>query len=183
MALTKISAAWDYDVHGKLVLLLSKKRGKIHMNEVGDFLRLSSGGVFQGNWVIFVRAGEQTCEGSGWPLKEEPQGDTWELYQVDTGELCPICNHAIPDWQWCPACGESLNGKGPSKEQALENAEKVLSAMKRESLHVINSSDNEQTKKAWYYSHLGSLDFARQIGLISEKRRLELYKEFDQQIE
>lgn len=36
---------------------------------------------------------------------------------------------------------------------------------------------------AWYYSHLGSLDFARQIGFISEERRQELYKEFNKAIE
>ena len=31
---------------------------------------------------------------------------------------------------------------------------------------------------AWYHSHLGSLDFARQMGLITEERRQQLYKEF-----
>ena len=30
---------------------------------------------------------------------------------------------------------------------------------------------------AWYWSHIGSIDLARQLDLISEKRRQELYEE------
>lgn len=46
-----------------------------------------------------------------------------------------------------------------------------------ESTHVLSATN------AWYYSHLGSLDFARQMGLISEERRQELYHEFSRAID
>lgn len=179
MALAKIKAAWDYDVHGNSVLLLSRKRGKLGMEEVEDFLRYSPYGAYQGNWVILLRAGEETCGDPGWLAGENQKGDLWELYQVETGEKCPVCRRELPNFQWCPVCGEPLSGEGPTKQQALENVEKVLGAMKKEALHMMKASEKETVKKAWYYSHLGSIDLARQTGLITEERRQQLYREFD----
>lgn len=60
-----------------------------------------------------------------------------------------------------------------------KKAEEHLEAMKAESLRMIHSTETSSTKHAWYYSHLGSIDFARQMGLISEERRQELYEEFE----
>lgn len=62
-------------------------------------------------------------------------------------------------------------------------AEEILETMKDEAVHMIQSTHVSSIKNAWYYSHLGSLDFARQIGIISEERRQELYKEFNKAIE
>lgn len=64
-----------------------------------------------------------------------------------------------------------------------KEAEELLESMKKESVYYIQSSEGINVKKAWYYSHLGSLDFARQMGLISEERRQELYREFNRAIE
>ncbi len=64
-----------------------------------------------------------------------------------------------------------------------KKAEEHLEAMKAESLRMIQTTKNPSVKKAWYYSHLGSLDFAKEMGFISEERRKELYKEFDRAIE
>lgn len=64
-----------------------------------------------------------------------------------------------------------------------KKAEEHLEAMKAESLRMIQSTKDPSVKKAWYYSHLGSLDFARQMGLISEERRQELYREFSRAID
>ncbi len=183
MALAKIEAAWDMDAYGDSVLLLSRKRGKLGLEEVEDFLRYSPSAAYQGNWVILIRAGEETCGDPGWLVMEEPKGDLWELYKVESGEKCPVCRREIPDSQWCPSCGEPFNGEGPTKQEALENVEKVLGVMKKESVHCIKTSDKEQVKKAWYYSHLGSIDLARQMGLITEERRKQLYREFDKAIE
>lgn len=71
-----------------------------------------------------------------------------------------------------------LNGKEISK-----TAEELLEAMKNESLRMIEATHVLSAKNAWYYSHLGSLDFARQMGLISEERRQELYQEFSRAID
>lgn len=59
-----------------------------------------------------------------------------------------------------------------------KKAEENLEDMKAESLRMIQETKDPSVKKAWYNSHLGSLDFARQMGLISEERRQELYREF-----
>lgn len=64
-----------------------------------------------------------------------------------------------------------------------KKAEEHLEAMKAESLRMIQTTKNPSVKKARYYSHLGSLDFAKEMGFISEERRKELYKEFDRAIE
>ena len=113
--------------------------------------------------------------------EEEPKGDQWSLYQVEAGEPCPVCGELAPPFEWCPTCGESLTGKDLNAEQAMERAEYLLSSMKHEALRMIESTDLQETRKAWYHSHLGSLDFARQIGLITEERRQQLYKEFQKE--
>lgn len=64
----------------------------------------------------------------------------------------------------------------------IEEAEKLLEAMKQETIHMIKSTGIQETRKAWYHSHLGSIDFARQMGLISEERRRQLYKEFNTEL-
>ncbi len=68
------------------------------------------------------------------------------------------------------------------KQRGNEEAEKLLEAMKKEAVNMIKSTGFQETKKAWYHSHLGSIDFARQMGLISEKRRQQLYKEFKEEL-
>lgn len=65
----------------------------------------------------------------------------------------------------------------------LKIAEEHLEAMKEEALRRIQGTKELSVKKAWYYSHLGSLDFAREIGVISTERQQELYKEFDRAVE
>lgn len=48
MAAAKIEAMWDYDMHDNSILVLEKKRGKLSLNEVGDFLRYEGGGRLPG---------------------------------------------------------------------------------------------------------------------------------------
>ncbi len=64
-----------------------------------------------------------------------------------------------------------------------KKAEEHLEAMKAESLRMIQATKDPSVKKAWHNSHLGSLDFAKEMGLISEERRQELYREFSRAIE
>ena len=178
MAAAKIEAMWDYDMHDNSILVLEKKRGKLNLDEVGDFLRYEKSGSFQGNYVLIIRATEATCGGSGWMDEVEQKGDQRELYRVEQGEPCPVCSRMTPSIQWCESCGEPLNGEGPTKEQAFENAERLLATMRREATRMIHEASTYEGKMAWYHSHLGSLDFARQMGLITEERRQQLYKEF-----
>jgi predicted Rossmann-fold nucleotide-binding protein len=63
-----------------------------------------------------------------------------------------------------------------------KTAEELLEAMKTEYLRRIESAHVLSVKNAWYYSYLGSLDFARQMGLISEEHRQELCREFSKAI-
>ena len=37
----------------------------------------------------------------------------------------------------------------------------------------------EVTRLAWYWSYIGALDMAQQLGVITDKRRQELYKEVE----
>ena len=73
MAAAKIEAMWDYDMHDNSILVLEKKRGKLSLSEVGDFLRYEKSGSFQGNYVLIVRAGEATCGGSGWMKRSQKE--------------------------------------------------------------------------------------------------------------
>lgn len=181
MAAAKLTAQWDMNAFGQSVLLIEKKSGKLNLDEIGDFLRYYPSGIYQGHYVAIIRATEATCGVSGWMDDERQQGDVVELYKVEGGEPCPVCQHEAPAFQWCPECGAPLDGEGPTKRQALENAEKLLGAMKAEAIRMIKGTGIQETRKAWYHSHLGSIDFARQIGLITEERRQQLYREFEEE--
>ena len=41
---------------------------------------------------------------------------------------------------------------------------------------MIATSTKEDSRVAWYWSFVGSLGMARQLGLITEERRQELYE-------
>lgn len=182
MAAAKLKAWWDEDVFGKSVLRVEKKRGKLNLEEVGDFLRYSEYGLLQGVYVAMINAQESTCGGSGWiDEMEERKGDILDLYKVEQGEPCPVCAKVTPDFQYCPDCGAPLQGREVIevvKKELTAKTEETLEGMKRETIGMIRRTGIQETRKAWYHSHLGSIDFARQIGLITEERRQQLYDEF-----
>lgn len=96
MAAAKLRAHWETDAYGNYVLLIEKKRGKLNLDEIGDFLRYSPSGIYQGNYVAIIRATEATCGVPGWMDDEVPYGDQVELYQVEPGESCPVCRNTAP---------------------------------------------------------------------------------------
>lgn len=65
----------------------------------------------------------------------------------------------------------------PKSMSMEQQAEEILNGMKEESLRGIEQG-TANAAAAWEFSHLGSLDFARQMGLITEERRQQLYEEF-----
>jgi len=100
---SKIKSYWSNE-NGQSRLVLEKSRGKFTLDQIEDFLRYSSN--FQGNWVIILRCGEQTCGGSGWDDGSEPKGDTVSLIQISDGETCPLCDEFMPP-AYCPHCGKA----------------------------------------------------------------------------
>ena len=53
-----------------------------------------------------------------------------------------------------------------------------LETLRREAERCIKNPNSAQAARlAWYWSHIGSIDLARQLGLITEERRTELYEE------
>lgn len=183
MAAAKLKAWWDEDIFGKSILRVEKKRGKLNLEEVGDFLRYSEYGLLQGVYVAMINAQESTCGGSGWIDEvEENKGDMLDLYKVEQGEPCPVCAKVTPDFEYCPECGAPLQGREVMevvKKELGAKVEETLEGMKRETIEMIRRTELQEVRKAWYHSHLGSIDFARQIGLITEERRQQLYKEFE----
>lgn len=77
---------------------------------------------------------------------------------------------------------KNLKGAGPTKEQAVTNAERLLASMEEEAVRMIENAGHQETRAAWYHSHLGSIDFARQMGLITEERRQQLYDGFREKV-
>lgn len=104
-------------------------------------------------------------------MMDKDPGDAVVLYQLEEGEPCPVCNASLPPFQYCPTCGSAWAEDGT-------NIETLLAAMQQEaSRNIKNPGASEASRLAWYWSHIGSIDLARQLGLISEKRRQELYEE------
>lgn len=85
------------------------------------------------------------------------------------GDDCPICGKFIQPFQYCPSCGAKWS-------DADQNVETLLASMMEETRRMIATSSKEDSRVAWYWSFIGSLDMARQLGLITEERRQELYE-------
>ncbi len=135
MAAAKIEAMWDYDMHDNSILVLEKKRGKLSLSEVGDFLRYEKHGSLQGDYVLIIRAGEATCGGSGWMDEVEPKGDQWVLYQVEERERCPVCSNLTPYYLYCPECGATLNREKTGQQEPIDRKIELIKRMQAEMDH------------------------------------------------
>lgn len=102
-----VESSWD-NSERFMVLNLKKKRGKISLSEIEDFLRYESGGQYHGHYAIIINAIESTCGGSGWIDDIEPAGDCVTLYPLEEQSYCPCCGKVIPFIDYCPACGADL---------------------------------------------------------------------------
>lgn len=57
--------------------------------------------------------------------------------------------------------------------------EEKLEDSRMESLITVTNKDqNKDVRMAWYTSHMGEMDMCKMLGLITEKRRQELYHEW-----
>lgn len=103
-----ISFESEKNEHGNWLLRIKKSRGKFTLDEIADLLRYENHGNYQGNYAMFINAGEATCGGSGWDDGTEPKGDVVELYELHSEEICPLCFEMLPDPDYCPECGTKL---------------------------------------------------------------------------
>ena len=58
------------------------------------------------------------------------------------------------------------------------DVERVLESTRDEILHCIEYASTIEAKKAWYYTHLGEIEMAFFLGLISNDRSQELHEEW-----
>jgi len=60
----------------------------------------------------------------------------------------------------------------------MPNVEQVIAGMRDETIREIGKDTiSAAAQVAWYWSYIGALDMARQLGLIDDTRRQELYHE------
>lgn len=64
------------------------------------------------------------------------------------------------------------------KDDLAFECKRNLQVMEDEAVRMINSSNEQEVRAAWYHSHLGSIDFARQMKLIDEDEQQKLYWRF-----
>lgn len=153
-------------------LIIKKKRGKLSLDEIQDILRYENHQQWNGLYVIFLNCTESTVDGNGClELLEEQPGDTVMLYELTDSAECPVCTALLPPFRYCPSCGNAWSGQD-------KTIETLLSSMRQEAERGIkNPNSTEASRQAWYWSHIGAIDLARQMGVISEERRRELYDE------
>ena len=163
----------DRDHHDVEVVRIQKSRGKLTLSEIEDILRYEDNQRWLGHYVILLNCSEATLDGPGLFDEDEPKGDAVALYRIDEGEFCPVCGEYTPPFLYCPNCGAEWKNTD-------NNAEKLLALMKDEAVRGIQADVSMGSKAAWYWSHVGALDMARQLGFITEDRRQELYEDFRQ---
>ena len=163
-----ITVERKYDHNDIPCIVIKKKRGKLALDEIQDILRFED----YGQYVLFLNCSEATLGGNGcWDLLDEPPGDTVMLYEVADSEECPVCRSNLPPFSYCPSCGMPWSDSGKSVET-------LLSSMRQEAARNIRDPKaSGASRLAWYWSHIGAIDLARQMGVITEDRRQALYEE------
>lgn len=61
---------------------------------------------------------------------------------------------------------------------SAKNVEELLEALKAEAVRNIRAAKTYDSRIAWYWTHIGEIEMARQLGLINEDRRYELEVDF-----
>lgn len=168
-----ITIIGGYDHHDRSIVIITKRRGKLTLDEIEDALRYGAGNQYCGHYAILLNCSAATLGGSGYFDEDMPKGDEVSLYPLDEGETCPVCDSLTPPYNYCPVCGTSW-------KDCNNTVETLLEAMKEESVREIQQCAGYSSKVAWYWSHVGALDMASQLGLITDDRRQELYAEFRQ---
>lgn len=167
-----ITIARGYDLHDIPCVTIQKKHGKLSLQEIGDILRYEEHNKWNGFYALLLNCTEATLGGNGClESLDGPPGDSVMLYEFGDGSDCPVCKAALPPFQYCPSCGNAW-------AEAGRNIETLLAAMRCEAERGIkNPNATKASRLAWYWSHIGSIDLARQMGVITEARRQELYDE------
>ena len=170
-----IEMSWAYDYKGRLALRIEKKRGKLTLAEIQDLLMYEESQRYCGQYAIILNCSEAAMGGDDLYLEDGQKGDTVALYQIEEGETCPVCAEKSPPFEYCPSCGAAWKDMD-------KNVEKLITAMREEAEREIRSESESRTRDgrlAWYWSYIGALDMAKQLGMITDKRRQELYKEVE----
>ena len=170
-----IEMSWAYDYKDHQVLQIVKKRGKLTLEEIQDLIMYEEGQRYCGCYAILLNCSEDAIGGNGLFLEEDQKGDAVDLYQIEDGETCPVCGKYTPPFEYCPNCGTAWKDMD-------QNVEKLITNLRREAEHAIRSINENQTwdgRLAWYWSYIGAVDMAKELGLITDQRRQELYKEVE----
>ena len=158
------------DLHDRPIVRITKRRGRLSVEEVDDLLRHEGFGEWWGHYAIVLNCTESTIGGNGLFDFDEPKGDTLDLYKIDEGEECPVCGQFTPPYVYCPNCGSKWS-------DIDQNAETLLASMRGETERSIREAKTQAGAVAWYWTQIGAIDMARQLGLITEERRHQLYEE------
>lgn len=165
-----VSIQRGYDYKNQPCVTIQKSRGNLTIHEIADLLRYEDS-QWNGWYVILLNCTESTMGGNGcFDLMEQQKGDRVALYEVADGDECPVCADVLPPIQYCPSCGADWS-------DSEKNAETLLASMRGETERSIRSASSHAARLAWYWTFIGSVDMARQMGLITDARRQEIYRE------
>ena len=161
----------EYDRLDRTCVVIRKKRGKLSVNEIEEILRYEDFQQWNGYYVLLLNCTEATLGGNGcWDLLVEQPRDMVRLYEVTASEECPVCQSNLPPFSYCPSCGIPWSDSGKSVET-------LLSSMRQEAARNIRDPKaSGASRLAWYWSHIGAIDLARQMGATTEERRQAHYE-------
>ena len=129
-----------------LALRIEKKRGKLTLAANPDLLMYEESQRYCVHYAIILNCSEATVDGGGLYLEEDQKGDVAILYQIEDGEICPVCGKYTPPFKYYPNCGTAW-------EDMDKNVEKLISAMWAEAEREIRSESESKTRDGrlvWY---------------------------------
>lgn len=163
-----------YDRQNHKILRITKGDGTLTLADMEDLLRREKDGRWLGRYVTILDCSEAIEDSEEFPARNHT-GYAEDLYKVEQDASCPVCDKCTPPFLCCPTCGTLW-------EDMDQNVETKLAAMREETDREIRSKADTKTRDgrlAWYWSYIGAVDMAQQLGLITDQRRQELYKEVE----
>lgn len=92
------------DAQNHTILRITKGDGGLTLADIEDLLRREKGGQWLGRYIVILDCSEAIEDSEEFPVRNH-SGYAEDLYKVEQGASCPVCDKITPPFAYCPTCG------------------------------------------------------------------------------